>query len=182
MKNELLYLKSVLLMGLLNVLISVHALGQTKGEFHKGGYVFHLDDKGGGIVAAPSNAGIATLGCASYRATHTALGWGQENSKAIIRECRGQRNAAKICDDLQSGGFSDWYLPSRDELQRMIWSLYPDKLPSPGIAHHYATSSISGNYLRTVDMIGGRFSHAGIVIKTEEGEQQGFIVRCVRNF
>jgi hypothetical protein len=52
-------------------------------------------------------------------ATATALGTGNANTNTIIAS-QGEGNyAAKICYDLVSGDYSDWYLPSLEELGKM---------------------------------------------------------------
>jgi hypothetical protein len=40
-----------------------------------------------------------------------------------VAGCTQTNIAAKICDDLVFNGYSDWYLPSRDELQIMYQQL-----------------------------------------------------------
>ena len=49
-------------------------------------------------------------------ATNTAIGTGQANTTAIIAAYGAEVNAAEDCDNFVSGAFSDWYLPSKDEL------------------------------------------------------------------
>ncbi len=41
---------------------------------------------------------------------------GLANSNAIVAQAGHTNSAAKLCLDLVSGGYSDWYLPSRNEL------------------------------------------------------------------
>lgn len=54
--------------------------------------------------------------------TLTAIGTGQANTTAIVNQ-GATSGAAHYCDDLVEGGHSDWYLPSKDELNK----LYPYK-------------------------------------------------------
>jgi hypothetical protein len=51
--------------------------------------------------------------------TSTAIGTGQANTTAIVNGCSEPGMAAGICNDLVLNGFSDWFLPSRDELNQM---------------------------------------------------------------
>ncbi|MCK5768552.1 MAG: InlB B-repeat-containing protein [Candidatus Atribacteria bacterium] len=52
-------------------------------------------------------------------ATGTAIGTGQANTTAIVNIQGAGSYAAQLCNDLTEGGFSDWYLPSRDELNKL---------------------------------------------------------------
>ncbi len=50
--------------------------------------------------------------------TLDGLGSGQFNTSEIIRNCTKLKTAAKICEDFQSEGFDDWFLPSVKELSK----------------------------------------------------------------
>ena len=57
------------------------------------------------------------------RGTNIETGTGKQNTQAIVthslnsgESCR----AALVCDNLKSGGYEDWYLPSRGELNLMF--------------------------------------------------------------
>jgi hypothetical protein len=52
-------------------------------------------------------------------ATATAVGTGKANTTAIVTVQGVGSYAAKLCDDLVIGAYSDWYLPSKDELDLM---------------------------------------------------------------
>jgi len=57
-------------------------------------------------------------------ATGTGIGTGEENTKKIV-EAQGEGNyAAKVCYDLELGGYTDWFLPSKDELNLIYKNLY----------------------------------------------------------
>jgi hypothetical protein len=76
-----------------------------------------------GLIAAPSDqsAAIAWYN-GSYivtGATATALGTGNANTTAIVNAQGAGSYAAKLCSDLVLGGYSDWYLPSREELIKL---------------------------------------------------------------
>ena len=47
------------------------------------------------------------------------IGTGQQNTIDIINGCSTPGIAARVCDDLVLGGYSDWYLPSKDELHQL---------------------------------------------------------------
>ena len=68
------------------------------------------------------------------------IGWGRENTTAIVAQNGEGRYAAKFIDDFSANGKSDWFLPSRDELDAVynasIIAGAPKVLPMP-----YWTSS-----------------------------------------
>ena len=51
--------------------------------------------------------------------TSTAIGSGLSNTASILAQSSFSDGAAKSCDDLSIGGYSDWFLPSRDEMNLM---------------------------------------------------------------
>jgi hypothetical protein len=91
-----------------------------------GGFVFY--DKGSVtdgwryLEAAPSDqsTGIEWWnGSYVSIATGTGLGTGKSNTDAIIAAQGSGSYAATLCRNLTLGGYSDWYLPSKDELNLM---------------------------------------------------------------
>lgn len=75
-----------------------------------------------GLIATPSDQGVAQWGCfgSTLEGTSTDLGSGGENTRKILASCNQDGIAAKICDDLVLDGFTDWYLPSLDELHKLF--------------------------------------------------------------
>ena len=94
--------------------------GHTIGESFGGGIVFYVYDNGKhGLIAAPSDqhAGIAwTSGSTTTNAVRDGTYAGMSNSERIIIFEGPGSFAAQICANYQGGGFGDWYLPSKAEL------------------------------------------------------------------
>ncbi|MBI9103574.1 MAG: hypothetical protein JEY99_14265 [Spirochaetales bacterium] len=104
------------------------------GSSYAGGIVFYIDGNGGGMVVAEENQAEDVLWggqTATYDEngipidisegilvgeTSTAFGSGSTNTTRIISRI-GTASAAGYCYDLSLNGYSDWYLPSKEELQ-----------------------------------------------------------------
>jgi len=98
------------------------------GDMVHGGIVFWVDptDNTKGKVCAMTDQSIgAEWGCYSINvAGADALDNGLQNTLDILNEGCGLDNqtnsvAANICAAYRGGGYSDWFLPSKDELNQM---------------------------------------------------------------
>jgi len=72
------------------------------------------EDQNGG--AAVSWSSITDAFADGSSALPTDLGTGSANTDAIIDQNGGAASAAQICRDYTGGGLTDWFLPSKDEL------------------------------------------------------------------
>jgi hypothetical protein len=122
------------------------------GQSYQGGkiaYILKAGDIGydatiqHGLIAAPNDQSTgAKWGCAGGSVTGGMcdgewIGCGRDNTIGIIDQCPEAGIAARICGDLVLGGYSDWFLPSRDELYQM----YVNKYVIGGFANDYYWSS-----------------------------------------
>ncbi len=128
--------------------------GLVLGESYKGGkiaYFFVPGDPGykstetHGIIAAPSDQSI---GIQWYNgsplitgATDKSIGKGNSNTQKIVTIQGSGTYAAKLCSDLVTGTYSDWHLPSCDELNK----LYINRNAIGGFANYYYWSSSEDN-------------------------------------
>ena len=74
--------------------------------------------------------------------TSKIIGSGKHNTELIVErliKTKKTRQAAQLCDALNFGGFDDWFLPSRDELDLMYKNLRVKDLG--GFRHTYWSSS-----------------------------------------
>lgn len=94
---------------------------------HAGGIIFFMRPDGTGLVAAldDQSAG-AEWGCVDKHipgAEATEIGRGDINTSEIDRECTVPGIAADICINLDANGFTDWFLPTKDELNEMYLTI-----------------------------------------------------------
>ncbi len=99
------------------------------GQTYQGGIIFYVDATGQhGLLASPMDQSLSAIwGCFGTdipAAAGIAVGTGQANTTAIIKGCSEVGTAANICDDLNLGGYTDWFLPSKDEVNLMYNNLY----------------------------------------------------------
>ena len=100
---------------------TVHYIGEAFG----GGIVYYVFDNGQhGLIAATADLGNGVdwfIGSFPYtNATRDGIGAGKINTERIIA-IKGPGNyAAQLCANYQGGGFGDWYLPSKYELNLLF--------------------------------------------------------------
>jgi hypothetical protein len=120
----------------------------TIGSNYGGGIVFYVDTlTGHGLVCAPNDVGIFPFGCGGQLiGTVPHLGGGLQNTLDILRKCNERPIAASICDTFIHNGYSDWFLPSRDELELMLQNLHLQGLGNFSNNLYLSSSEFDGGY------------------------------------
>lgn len=128
------------------IAIPAHTIGESYG----GGIIFYLDASGKhGLIAATTDQ---STGIQWYNGSYTnttafasSVGAGDGNTSMIVFNQGAGAYAAKLCYDLNTGGFTDWYLPSKYELNLMYQNIGQGNLLGlgnvGGFAYNYYWSS-----------------------------------------
>jgi len=147
------------------------------GDSYQGGIIFWLDATGQhGLIAATEDQ---STGIRWYNGTYTVtnavrdgIGAGMYNTERIIADQGVGSYAAQICANYQSGGYGDWYLPSKYELNL----LYLQRTAVGGFASASYWSSTESNITYAwVQAFGSGYQSSGNKTTT-------FRVRVVRAF
>lgn len=151
------------------------------GELYGGGIIFYVDAKGQhGLIAALSDqSAAAAWGCSGTPMTHaygTKRGCGEANTASIVDKdsCATAGIAARLCNDLVLNGYSDWFLPSKDELNLMYANLKAAGLGSFGNASYWSSSAISGANAWSQNFGNGT--------QNQSAKTNTFRVRAIRRF
>ena len=160
-----------------------NTMSTAVGDSYKGGviaYILQTGDPGyiagefHGLIAAPSDQSAgAAWGCQGTSiATSTALGTGQSNTTHIVNGCSTAGIAARICSDLVLNGYSDWYLPSKDELNKLY--LNQDAIGGFSTDGYWSSSEYSSERSWTQGFLNGSLGHGN--------KPSLYLVRAVRSF
>jgi len=135
-------------------LLSTNTKSEYKvGDTAFGGIVFYIDgSKKHGMVCALTDTAVSYEPGSNWNrvyvptvtgATNTAFGTGALNTSIIVPALANEwngKNAASYCKNFRGGGYNDWFLPSKDELDTMYHNL-----GSKGLGGFYYLSYTSQN-------------------------------------
>ena len=166
---------------------SLGVCGLSIGDTHQGGIIFYLDASGcHGLIAAPSDqsTGIQWYN-GSYVDTYAygnGIGSGEGNSQGIARwqgTCT-SCYASELCQDLSLGGETDWYLPSKYELNLMYENIGQGNAMGLGNIGNFANNYYWSSTVYSNEFAWGQYFFSGIqnyFFKVNTG-----YVRAVRAF
>jgi hypothetical protein len=150
------------------------------GQHTAGGVIFYIDSTGHHrLISSESDLpGFYPYGCDTISmvgATATAFGTGELNTAAIVAACPSQDVAARVCDTSTHGGFTDWFLPSRDELDSMY--VHQATIGGFNSSFYWSSSEVSDPGAWIVD-----FNAVYPWINAWTSKFSSVYVRCIRKF
>jgi cell division protein FtsB len=158
------------------------------GDEYAGGIVFYLDATSlHGLVVSKVNLSNGSTGwgcyCQDIKNTKSAVGTGAENTKEMLSQCL-DSGAAKTVDNYISEGYTDWFLPSKDELNLVYLNVHKNGLGSFSATVPY-WSSTQTSY-GSCGVSGGawtqNFGSGGQIQEYKNGYQGTGAIRAVRSF
>lgn len=147
------------------------------GDHFRGGIVFNytMDGTEKRIASAQDDTTGVRWGCVGQY-IHTNYEDGQYNTTKIMEDCPERPIAASVCDESELNGYTDWHLPSYQELQRLNQAkdLVGGFLPTD-----YWTSTATGSGLQYLRAWGRHFSLNNSYTRHRNETEP---VRCIRPF
>jgi hypothetical protein len=151
----------------------------TIGQAALGGIIAYITGGGstgtsGFVVTSTDVSTGAAWGCSGVSiSTASGIGTGDANTTAIMAGCATAGIAARLCGDLTSGGFSDWYLPSKDELD----ALYTNRVAIGGFdpgQYYWSSTQFSST--------DGWLQNLTFGNQANDGKTSTYNVRAIRSF
>ena len=123
-----------------------------------GGGLFVFEDSGYAYISAAADQSTdAPWGCqgTDISGTLSAVGTGSANTALIVASCTTSGISARICDQLALNGYSDWFLPSLDELTEMYTKLKVNGFGNFANQSYWSSTQSSATQAYTIDFNNG---------------------------
>lgn len=148
------------------------------GDQIEGGLLFYLDDSNSrGLVVTSNDIGQFEWGCMDEvinETSATALGYGYANSLNIVSNCNEIPIAASVCLNLNYLGYSDWFLPSKFELEQIYEISGDENIGNFEDSWYWSSTQYDNNSTWVVDF------NNGLVASNDKSAQGN--VRGIRAF
>ncbi|MBK8297490.1 MAG: VCBS repeat-containing protein [Saprospiraceae bacterium] len=115
------------------------------GSFLRGGYFYHAT-KDLALIASTIPTKFMAWGCYGQEINGSDLlgiGDGKQNTLDIIAQCKETNIAAYFCDTLNLNNYSDWYLPSKEELELLLKNIGHLGIVPPNAYNYWSSSEFS---------------------------------------
>jgi hypothetical protein len=160
------------------------------GDYFQGGILFYVDESGEhGLISAQSDLGQFEWGCYGEYidgADGESIGTGYQNTLDIVAGCSETSIAASIAIAYESGGYNDWYLPSRDELYEMYNTIGNGSMLTATAGNigsfisglYWSSSEVNNNHAWLIN-----FYHGNLTPSANSYGKGGLnLVRVIRSF
>ena len=152
------------------------------GQSYQGGIVAYVRQPGEfdydanvphGLIVAPSHQGQAPWGCSGTLISGADGIWnGNFNTEDIMYGCNTPGIAARLCGDLVLGGYSDWFLPSQNQLNQLC--INKDAIGGFAGLSYWSSTEYDANVALRQDF--------GAEVQFTNNKSQSYYVRAVRAF
>jgi predicted aspartyl protease len=154
------------------------------GDFRDGGVVFWIDpfDNSKGLVVTVNDVSTSPWGCygtAITGADGVAIGTGSQNTIDIVAGCATVGTAADVCANFTGGGFTDWFLPSLDEIREVRSNIV---IINATAAANGGADLLPTYWSSTEDNANRAYSSSGGGTVNSKTNGNAFPVRAVRAF
>lgn len=120
-------------------------LDSLYGKYYEGGLIYYLNTSQGNGLIAHTQDNSSSVNWGGFGdivgANDSNIGAGKANTSVIISYLSDINSAAGFCDNLVLNNYSDWFLPSKDEMYIMMKRLIGKKNVYFGAISGYWTST-----------------------------------------